>query len=204
MVTINAMNDAKFSTRQAAAALGLPFRSVDRALRQLGFEPTVASRGSGKPRRWTLADIVALKVARCWLDRGASWVVARRAAQWIRLVGLQNVEECPVVAMCGGEIRAASPETLMRSASPASAGLPAIDAAAAPTITCDLRACVAQVEYDLMAVRVPEDGEAEQPRLAGQTQGLGDCPRHLAAARGSKSESLRDVARAVLQPDARV
>ena len=42
---------ARYTTRQAACVLGLPFSSMDSLLRQSGFEPTVASRGSGRPRK---------------------------------------------------------------------------------------------------------------------------------------------------------
>ncbi|MGA2067981.1 MAG: hypothetical protein ABSG86_23630 [Thermoguttaceae bacterium] len=131
------MTEARYTTRQAAPALGLAFSAVDGALRQLGFEPAVGSRGSGKPRRWSLADIVAVKVARECVQRGASWLAVREAMRWIKTGRAGRADHSRVVVLCGREVRVTRPEDLPRSPTDE------------PVFVWDLPSCFAEVERQL-------------------------------------------------------
>jgi hypothetical protein len=118
------MAEPRYSTRDAAVALSVPFRRMDSVLRRFGVEPTIASRGSGKPRRWSLADIVALKIGLVWFRHGAPWLVVQGGVRRLRKVGIDRLLDCP-----------ADWSDLLES--------PAL----AP---CDLGACIADIEGRLV------------------------------------------------------
>jgi hypothetical protein len=169
MISVSVASDAKYSSRQAAEVLGVPFQGLDRILRQLGFEPTVASRGSGKPRRWTLADIVALKIGRSWLERGIAWPVVHQGVHWLRAEGMENVATRPIVVVCGDEIWAASQDSLATASLRAEPEPPGQDAANRQpehAMVCDLRSCIAQVKHDLSRVRhLAPAGNGRAPKV---------------------------------------
>jgi hypothetical protein len=131
------MTEPRYTTREAAPALGLPFSAVDGVLRQLGFEPAIGSRGSGKPRRWSLADIVAVKIGRGCVQRGASWLTVRKPMQWIKAGRIGRADQERVVVFCGREVRVTRPEDLP--------GLPTDE----PVFVWDLPSCFAEVERQL-------------------------------------------------------
>jgi hypothetical protein len=131
------MTEARYTTREAAPALGLRFSAVDGALRQLGFEPAVGSRGSGKPRRWSLADIVAVKIGRGCVERGVSWLAVREAMRSIKTGAIGRAGQSRLVVLCGREVRVARAEDLPR---------PPTDE---PVFVWDLPSCFAEVERQL-------------------------------------------------------
>jgi hypothetical protein len=138
--------------------LGLPFSTVDGVLRRLGFEPAIGSRGSGKPRRWSLADIVAVKIGSGCVKRGGSWQTAREVMRRIKTGRIGRGDQSCVVVLCGRDVWVTRPENLP--------GLPAGE----PVFVWDLPSCFAEVQRQLAELAGSSQGpeDARPPQPAGQ------------------------------------
>ena len=148
---MNPTIEARYTSKQAAIALQCTDRHVDRLLRRLGFEPTIGGRGSGNPRRWSLADIVAVRMGACWMQQGISWMIVRKAIQRIKQNGLEPAQECPVMVVNGDSISMTQPGSLRLALQ------------GEPVLAYDLRSCLEEVRSRLSDL--PQE-EPKQPKHA--------------------------------------
>jgi hypothetical protein len=130
--------DARYTSAEAAAALGLSYRSLVWAIQRLGFEPSVGGEGSGKPRKWSIADILAVKAGRCALERGVCRSAIRRMVLELRRSGIDGLDECPALAL-GSDPDAADPTHL------------ALPGKAVPPGACEMPTCWAEIQRRLAA-----------------------------------------------------
>lgn len=70
-----------YSATEAATLAGLSYRQVDYLAREDVVRPTRPSTGSGTHRRYSAADLAALRVAAALLPLGARYGIVRRVLE---------------------------------------------------------------------------------------------------------------------------
>jgi hypothetical protein len=123
----------RYTSRQAAAALGLRYRSFDGWLRRVGFEPTRGAQGTGRPREWSLMDILAAHVGHYWQRQGVHWLTVRNAMNRLKALEVGVLERSPVVTLRGEGVSTTTPDHLS-SAQDREAG-----------VAVDARACLQEI-----------------------------------------------------------
>src|SRR5450631_3534251 len=99
-----------FSTGEAVRITGVSFRNIDYWARSKFIVPSIAdAKGTGTERRYSFADLLALRVARELREAGISTQSLRRIVEFLRTrKGLTNpLAECHLI-VTGSDVEVAT------------------------------------------------------------------------------------------------